>query len=373
MQLPKTFSIKTKLNLLTFVVGGVALLLSAAAFVVNDVQMILSSKAQQLSALAKVLGSNSTAAMTFDDASAAREILASLAMQPTVKSACLFDAKGRVFAAYPAAIPQAELPTEPPPEGHRYQGNHLEVVQTIEHDNACVGTIFLRAGMDDLRAQLMRYVAIVAVVLPMSLAAAMGFSQRLQRMVADPVLKLARTAQQISAEDDYTIRVEKQSNDELGTLYDEFNAMLDQIQQAKQQLQAAHDQLEARVEERTRQLSEANQGLGREIAERHRAEKQLATVHHQLVDAARRAGMAEVATGVLHNVGNVLNSVNVSATLVADRLQKLQGHGTEPRPGPHGPTCRRPGRFLTEDRTRQATARLPPPRGGHSRPANGPS
>jgi signal transduction histidine kinase len=38
------------------------------------------------------------------------------------------------------------------------------------------------------------------------------------------------------------------------------------------------------------------------------------------MDASRLAGMAEVATGVLHNVGNVLNSVNVSATLIAERL-----------------------------------------------------
>ena len=61
---------------------------------------------------------------------------------------------------------RADLPAEPPPEGQRYQGNHLEVVQTITHDKTNVGTIFLRAGMDDLHAQLLRYVAIVAVVLP---------------------------------------------------------------------------------------------------------------------------------------------------------------------------------------------------------------
>jgi len=43
---------------------------------------------------------------------------------------------------------------------------------------------------------------------------------------------------------------------------------------------------------------------------------------HELVDTARRAGMAEIATGVLHNVGNVLNSVNVSASLVAESVRK---------------------------------------------------
>ena len=97
---------------------------------------------------------------------------------------------------------------------------------------------------------------------------------------------------------------------------------------------------------RTRQLSEANQGLSREIAERRRAEQQLAEVHHQLVDAARRAGMAEIATGVLHNVGNVLNSVNVSATLVADRLRNSKIAELNRAAGADRRACRRPGPLL---------------------------
>jgi signal transduction histidine kinase len=44
--------------------------------------------------------------------------------------------------------------------------------------------------------------------------------------------------------------------------------------------------------------------------------------HKQQLDTSRHAGMAEVATSVLHNVGNVLNSVNVSSTLVASRIKK---------------------------------------------------
>src|SRR5258708_28280169 len=46
--------------------------------------------------------------------------------------------------------------------------------------------------------------------------------------------------------------------------------------------------------------------------------------HKKLVEASRQAGRAEVATGVLHNVGNVLNSVSVSSTLVSDRLRESQ-------------------------------------------------
>ena len=60
----------------------------------------------------------------------------------------------------------------------------------------------------------------------------------------------------------------------------------------------------------------------RDITERRRAEEELKKVHERLIETSRLAGMAEVATGVLHNVGNVLNSVNVGATCMADKLQR---------------------------------------------------
>ncbi|HSI86034.1 MAG: PAS domain S-box protein [Candidatus Methylacidiphilales bacterium] len=59
-----------------------------------------------------------------------------------------------------------------------------------------------------------------------------------------------------------------------------------------------------------------------DITERRRAESKLRELHNQLLDTSRRAGMAEVATSVLHNVGNVLNSINVSSALVSDIIRK---------------------------------------------------
>jgi PAS domain S-box-containing protein len=63
-------------------------------------------------------------------------------------------------------------------------------------------------------------------------------------------------------------------------------------------------------------------GISKNITELKEAERKLAMAHKELVTASRVAGMAEVAIGVLHNVGNVLNSVNVSAGLIRDSLQK---------------------------------------------------
>jgi PAS domain S-box-containing protein len=65
-----------------------------------------------------------------------------------------------------------------------------------------------------------------------------------------------------------------------------------------------------------------SQGILIDITRRKEAEAELEKVHRQLLDISRQAGMAEVATSVLHNVGNVLNSINVSITLVAETIRK---------------------------------------------------
>ena len=64
------------------------------------------------------------------------------------------------------------------------------------------------------------------------------------------------------------------------------------------------------------------EGTVEDITQRKLAEEELARLNQEVRETARQAGMAEVATGVLHNVGNVLNSVNVSASVVLDRLRQ---------------------------------------------------
>jgi len=63
-------------------------------------------------------------------------------------------------------------------------------------------------------------------------------------------------------------------------------------------------------------------GISKDITAMKESEAKLEQIHRQLLETSRQAGMAEVATGVLHNVGNVLNSVNVAASMLADRLRK---------------------------------------------------
>ena len=78
------------------------------------------------------------------------------------------------------------------------------------------------------------------------------------------------------------------------------------IKRVNQQLQEANETLEERVQQRTKELRAAQDDL---------------------LASARQAGMAEIATNVLHNVGNVLNSVNVSAGVVSQQVRASKAAG----------------------------------------------
>ena len=120
---------------------------------------------------------------------------------------------------------------------------------------------------------------------------------------------------------DFSVVVHDSGGDEIGRLSQSFAAMQAAIAARNQRLRTFAEGLEETVQLRTKELSDRNGELVHEIDERKRAQAEIQELHNQLLDASRRAGMAEVATGVLHNVGNVLNSVNVSANLIGEGLR----------------------------------------------------
>lgn len=318
----RALSLTTKLNLLLGIAAGVALLMSCVAFVANDVRMLRAAKVKHLLSLADLVATQSVDALLYRQHGEIQESLAALESQPHVTHASIYDVQGNLIHHYRRGADEPHLAPPGHLRGHFFgDDGGLHAFAEVAHNGQPIGAVHLRSSLSDLHAEVLHYLRIVGVILIASLSASVLMSTRLQRLVSTPIVALTQTAQAIGKNRDYSVRVRKAANDEIGTLYDEFNAMLDRVAQSERELKAAHDQLETRVQERTAQLLQANLKLSREITERQRAEQELAILHQKLVDAAHRAGMAEIATDVLHNVGNVLNSVNVSCTLTAERLR----------------------------------------------------
>ena len=242
MPFAENYSIKRKLTLLMVLVSGATLLVASAAMMVKGYVALRSSKAAQLTALSDVLASNSTAAMSFHQQATAEELLASLENRPTVEYACLYDNDGNVFASYSR---QSDSETvRPPPDwvGHRFAGQgYLEIALPVTEGQESLGTVYLRATMQDLYNEFYQDVGITLVVIFASLLVAMLISGRLQRVISVPILDLATAAQRITEEGDFSIRVESHSKDEIGNLYNQFNQMLDRIQAGEEELRAERD------------------------------------------------------------------------------------------------------------------------------------
>jgi Na+/proline symporter/signal transduction histidine kinase len=102
----------------------------------------------------------------------------------------------------------------------------------------------------------------------------------------------------------------------------ELRKRVDYYQERETLLKQQAAELEQRVLQRTRELTAANDALRDEIAERKKAQAAVVGMSQRLAEAAHRAGKAEIATNVLHNVGNVLNSVMVSVGVAIDRVRE---------------------------------------------------
>ncbi len=291
------FPIQRKLRLVVLVTCTAALCVASSALFALQFYFFQRDFRRDLVAVAEIIAANSTAALSFNDEDAARENLASLRAKPQITGAALVLADGRTLA-YVGRVTIPGPGEAAPSFGFHEESDDFVYIHPITLAGDRLGTLYLHADYARQAGKLHRlYISILIAVLSISFLVAVFVSWRLERLILGPIQNLAETARRIASKNDYSVRATKVVDDEVGSFTDSFNSMLEQIQ--------ARDT-----------------ALLHEIAERKRAEEELQRTQKELIDASRQAGMAEVATGVLHNVGNVLNSVNVSATLLAERLNE---------------------------------------------------
>ncbi|MEW6715711.1 MAG: CHASE sensor domain-containing protein, partial [Nitrospirota bacterium] len=100
MRLFKDISIKTKLIRISLFTAGFALILSAMAITINEVIVFKKSTLNELTIQTEIIGSNSAAALMFNDAKAAAEILSALRANGSVDLALIYTKDGALFAKY---------------------------------------------------------------------------------------------------------------------------------------------------------------------------------------------------------------------------------------------------------------------------------
>ncbi len=429
-----------KMTRMTFVIVGSILLVAIAGLFTFQVVNFRASFQTDTETLTAVIANNSTAALAFKDVGGGNEVLGSLKDVPTVESATLLATDGSTFAKFGIAEDAAALAQFPPGAGAKFSGADLLITHPVVLDKKNVGTLLLRANFKRTFLNLLGiYTGVVLGILTVSVTLAVYLSGRFQRVITDPVLHLAQTAQKIGQEKNYALRAEVESRgDELGQLTESFNEMLGRIQEqdaalglSQKRMQVLinsidgivwtcdpetlrfsfvsrqcssilgfspdewivnpgfweahlHPEDQARMVALRREYAQAGKpytceyrmvaaddrvvwiresgsvmaeqgkasamrGIFLDFTEQKLAADELERLNRRLRDTSRQAGMAEVATGVLHNVGNVLNSVSVSATLVGDRLKQSKATNLQRATAMLEAQKGRLGEFLTND------------------------
>ncbi|MDD5457884.1 MAG: ATP-binding protein [Phycisphaerae bacterium] len=318
-------SIKNKLIAIMMITCIAAILLAGILFIVWGNHTLRSDTIQNLSIQAKIIADKCRNAIVDGDVAGAEKTLDALHVEPSIIYACIRDKNGAVFASYYRdATDNSVHLVELNKNNYGFGNTSINVREDIIYRGRTIGTILLRSDLNPLKVMLKRNALIIAAVLLFASFIAYFLSMRLQQIISQPILSLVRTTKVISENKDYSTRVPKGSNDELGLLINAFNDMLEKIYSRDSELVNSKNELEIKVGSRTLDLTVVNKKLRNEIAERKQAEKKLKAMQAELMETSRQAGMAEVATDVLHNVGNVLNSVNVSTSLIAEKISGLK-------------------------------------------------
>jgi len=249
-------SITRKLTWIMHVATLFAVLIATLLFGVSEALNYRKATIKEIATLGDVIGTNSTAAITFEDDQLAGQVLASLSADPAITVARIYMADGAMLATYNADADAEAKHTKAEIEGlleaamssgkptETFRGlSYLDAVRPIFFDTELIGYLHLRSSLSDLVATLQRIALVAGAVVLLTALLGYFLSFRLQAAVSRPIVSLSRLMHKVSTQQDYSVRAEPTSGDEIGALMKGFNDMLAQINVRDQKLADANAQL----------------------------------------------------------------------------------------------------------------------------------
>jgi len=299
-----------------------------------------------LNVVAEIVADSSAASLAFSDIESAASNLRSLKSHQSVIYACIRTTENKAFAEYNLDVEDIFICEDYDDKtSTKIMRGYVDVFKPVLLEGQSIGRLQIKASLSELTESTIKSGKIAIMIFVGLMVVTAFITRRIMRFITDPITKLKDLAQSVSRNKDYGLRMKKSTDDEVGVLIGSFNNMLDQIQdrdgalieeKEKAEISAEsakeyalktermNTDLENEIRERARiedELQELNETLEDKVHER---TSELKELNEKIGDIARSAGMAEVASGVLHNVGNVLNSVNVSASVIREQVRKTK-------------------------------------------------
>ncbi|MBS1197957.1 MAG: two component system sensor histidine kinase, barA-like [Proteobacteria bacterium] len=231
MHWPRLYSIKTKLTVVIMATSCVAVLLTCGIYTAYDQIQLRDDMKSDLTVLAQIIGNRSAVALQFDDRQVTEENLNALRAKNNIVAGAIHKADGKIFATFQREAGKVVFSTLATGEARSYfDADSLNVLAPIIADGEKIGMITLKSDLSEIDQRMQMLAKSLAVIIAISLCAALVLSSRLQRLLSVPIMHLIDTARAISSHKDYSLRARKHGEDEIGVLADSFNDMLNEIQ-----------------------------------------------------------------------------------------------------------------------------------------------
>jgi len=247
MSLFHNASLRRKLIWLTMICSVVALLTTAIALGTYEWIFYRRALVSHLETTSVITARNSAAALAFANQDDADRVLATLDAEPAIAAAALYDSAGKRFAAYRRPPFVAVVPEFAPADGLVRDGSELDLVVPVAAAQR-FGTLLVHADLGAATERFVAYAAVLLVTTAVSGLLAFLLTGWLSNRIVAPVRALVRAAEGVQTAGDYTARVPKTEQDELGTLTDAFNDMLERVRQNEGALQRNAERLRLAIE-----------------------------------------------------------------------------------------------------------------------------
>ena len=261
-------SIKFKLMFITVFSSSIALLAFSGILFFYEIAFVEKSLINNLQVQADIISENSLGALAFMDTSSTKKTLGALKHNSDILYAGLYDKSQNLLASYQKSSYETAvlLPSEALSNAPQLLINgddFVQIVQEVRLDNELLGYLLIRGSFESIYRKLHNYALITLLAFSIALLVALSLSLRLQRIISQPIIRIAKFINSVTESKTYTVPAKKETIDELGVLVEAFNQMLKQLDASLQKRDEAEralahhlEHLQETVNEQTKDLQQ---------------------------------------------------------------------------------------------------------------------